>query len=331
MVPLPFGCWGQRAGAVKWKNERYYEWPLLFWLVKSFGKQSARQIPAMSTSCTFCNQALGASQKRIGAAAFLLSFALGTTTALKGAEAIPQATNNRPNGSQELAGADILRESLDFYKRLRTFSSIVEVELRMQEEGFTMTGRDHYSMDIQRPNRLALVLKGETERGRLICDGYHVYTYCCLSNRYSTVQAPGTLGQIKGGAFGKLGHAPSLLNYIKILFDDQDDGLFRKEASTATYIGAEDVEGIPCGRVHFVGSGGTFDIWVEIGRRPLIHKLVFSPSAEAAKRSPRYREDLKDTTMQAIICFRDCKLNLEFPKDRFKFTPLPGAQATAPL
>jgi hypothetical protein len=226
--------------------------------------------------------------------------------------------------------ANTIRRSLEYCQRLRSFTLDCELDIHVEKGTYTGGTADTYSVAIQRPNRMAVVPKNSTNTVSVICDGSRVITYIGALNSYQSAPAPASIADIKSGAIHE--HAQHLdpLDYLRPLLDGGRADILADGAAIAESAGAENIDGCPCSHVRFAGQGCFWQVWVEDGARPIVHKLECDISVSDLK-SVYTDHGMAGAKVEMIAHYRNWKLNPALDRDTFKFTPPTGTQVTASL
>jgi len=162
-------------------------------------------------------------------------------------------------------------------------------------------------LDVQRPNKIHVLMKSARNERQLIYDGKTLSLYTPAQKYYGTLELEGTLGDVIERLEGKYG--------MQIPLDD----LFRFGTPAAQFdkfesamnAGQDFVDGDLCN--HYAYRVGKIDwqIWIETGSKPLPRKIVITNRAEEAR----------PQSVQMI----DWNLKPTFKDAVFKFTPPKGS------
>jgi hypothetical protein len=254
--------------------------------------------------------------------------AVGVCFTADGGERQSNGVAVRPaHGSQ---AANTIRRSLEFYQAVRSFTLDCELELHVVKGSFSGDIADTYSVAMQRPNRMALVLKDNTNAVSVVCDGSRIFTYVGAPNHIESGPAPASLADIKGDVIHKHTEHLDPLDYLRPLVDYGRPDILADGAATAKSAGAECVDGFSCSHIRFSGQGCVWQVWVEEGARPIVHKLECDVSASAVK-SFTADPQMAGAAIAMIARYRNWKLNPELPAETFKFTPPPGVEIAESL
>jgi len=210
----------------------------------------------------------------------------------------------------------------DFYANLPAVSCTIQVAIHLQAPG-----RDH-RMDtkltarLERPNRIALQVDEGQLGMTLISDGKQLWQYLPMLNRYTVQDAPPSLSEVVAG------EGASLLAAVGgsgALIPTEGEEFYRKlikGVKKSEYLGEEKVGEIPCHHCRFVREDFAWDIWIEAGPRPLVHKIVPDLSRQFAKAG----EAFKDAKLEYTVEFTDWNVAPKFTEQDFAFTPPAGAE-----
>ena len=162
-------------------------------------------------------------------------------------------------------------------------------------------------LDVQRPNKIHVLMKSARNERQLIYDGKTLSLYTPAQKYYGTLELEGTLGDVIERLEGKYG--------MQIPLDD----LFRFGTPAAQFdkfesamnAGQDFVDGDLCN--HYAYRVGKIDwqIWIETGSKPLPRKIVITNRADEAR----------PQSVQML----DWNLKPTFKDAVFKFTPPKGS------
>lgn len=216
----------------------------------------------------------------------------------------------------------LLRQMADYYANLPAFSCKINVGIHLQAPG-----RDH-QMDtkltarLERPNRIALVVDEGQLGMTLISDGKQLWQYLPMLNRYTVREAPQDLSEVVAG------EGASLLATVGgsgALIPTDGEKFYQKlmeGVKRAEYLGEEKVGEVKCHRCRFVRDDFTWDIWIEVGERPLVHQIVPDLSRQFAKAGAAF----KDAKLEYTVEFTDWNVTPKFTEEDFAFHPPAGAE-----
>lgn len=223
---------------------------------------------------------------------------------------------------------EAIRRFSDYLRGLKSFRVHLAISMKMAAPGMKQEVVSAYVLSVQRPDKVALVLKDSVMGTTIVSDGKKLYTYRPMEGKYRVADAPKDLGGVIPAAsmigppvFGSPTFTGEILHAL--LADDPYEVLM-DGVTAARYVGAEDVGG---GRFdHFVFSMGewSWHLWVQAGDKPLIRKItpdLPEQIARLARGMPGVKNQLK---LDAAITFDDWATDVILSDEPFKFTPPEG-------
>jgi hypothetical protein len=162
-------------------------------------------------------------------------------------------------------------------------------------------------LDVQRPNRIRVLMKSARNERQLTYDGKTLSLYTPALKYYGTLELEGTLGDVIEQLEGKYG--------MQIPLDD----LFRFGTPAAQFdniqsamnAGQDFVDGDHCDHYAFRSDKVDWQIWIMTGSKPLPRKIVITNRADEAR----------PQSIQTI----NWNLKPTFKDAVFKFTPPKGS------
>lgn len=162
-------------------------------------------------------------------------------------------------------------------------------------------------LDVQRPNKVRVVMKSARNHRQLTYDGKTLSLYTPAQKYYGTLELEGTLGDVIERLEGQYG--------MQIPLDD----LFRfgtpaaqfDNIQSAMYAGQDFVDDDLCNHYAFRSDKVDWQIWIMAGSKPLPRKIVITNRTDEAR----------PQSIQII----DWNLKPTFKDAVFKFTPPKGS------
>jgi thiol-disulfide isomerase/thioredoxin len=142
-----------------------------------------------------------------------------------------------------------------------------------------------------------------------------------MMNRYSVTEAPADLAGLSQ-ADGTM--ATSMMGLPRVAFPASGEEFYKalmEGVTKSEYMGEEKIGDVTCHHLRFYQRDFDWDIWIEKGDRPVLHKLV----PDMAKRLAEAGEMLKDAKFEYSIEFSDWNVAPKFTEADFAFTPPEGA------
>ena len=86
---------------------------------------------------------------------------------------------------------EIIRESFNYLRDLETFHLELSIDIHVTMQGMNQQMNSEYHLAVQRPNKLAMVLKSGMMGSTIVSDGEKLYTYIpMMENKYTVEDAP---------------------------------------------------------------------------------------------------------------------------------------------
>ncbi|MFB3112459.1 MAG: DUF2092 domain-containing protein, partial [Gemmatimonadales bacterium] len=194
---------------------------------------------------------------------------------------------------------------------------------------WTQQINSEYSVAVQRPNKLALVLKwgmrGATTSATIVSDGEKLYTYIKLltyppimGNRYTVQDAPEKLGEITevGAGIANPGMMYGMF-IVTLLFADDPYDKFMKGVNAVQYLGTVELDGVPCHLLGFSLDEVDWKLWLQTGDEPLPRKIMPDLSKKAEARGMKAELEVR---------LDGWAVNVDLTEDQFAFVPPEGAE-----
>jgi hypothetical protein len=162
-------------------------------------------------------------------------------------------------------------------------------------------------MDVQRPNKIRVLMKSARNERQLTYDGKMVSLYTPAQKVYGTLEFDGTLGALIDLLETKYGMQIPLDDFFR--FGTPEAPLDKFES--AMNAGQDFVDGDLCDHYAFRRDKIDWQIWIMTGSKPLPRKLVITNRADEAR-------------PQSVQLF-DWNLKPTFKDAVFKFTPPKGS------
>jgi hypothetical protein len=232
------------------------------------------------------------------------SLALATTLVLTGPNALAQGVDARP----------ILKAMSDYLSSQQTiqlsFDSDIEVITpQLEKIQFTNSGRALLS----RPNKLHAHRLGGYSDVKLFFDGKTVSVYGRHSNSYAQFEGPASVDQLLDALHA--GHGVALPGADLLLTNPYE--ALSADIMEAKHIGRGVIDGRVCEHLAFRNFDTDWQLWVEVGEKPIPRKMVIT--SKTLNSAPQY-----------TLRITDWKTDVEPDPDTFSFTVPAGAQLLDP-
>jgi peroxiredoxin len=234
-------------------------------------------------------------------------------TALQGDEG---SNKNQPKPE------DVLRRMADYYGKLPAFSCRVSSVLDMSVKGQNNRMETKMTVRLERPNRLAFIVDEGIMGMTVVSDGKQLTQYLPIMKRYVVKDAPADFSGVTDvGAPVSI----TMLGMSADVIPTSGEELYKKLIEGVTkseYVGKEKVGDVPCHRLRFTQAEFDWDIWIEDGERPLVHKAV----PDLTKQIAGAGAQLEGAKMDYSVTFSDWNMSPKFTDADFSFTPPADAQ-----
>jgi hypothetical protein len=215
--------------------------------------------------------------------------------------------------AEEREAQTILKAMADYVSRqdnlsLKYDTDIEVVTPAVEKIQFSASG----DVTMSRPNKFRVSRTGGYADVELISDGANVTVYDRGGNRFAQVPGSGSFDEavdkLRSDASLELPGADLLLSKP---YEELMSGVLE-----AKHIGRGVVEGVECEHLAFRNLDIDWQIWVEVGERPVPRKYVITSKAVGA--SPQY-----------TLRLRDWKTGVTPAPDAFAFKPPAGSSGVA--
>jgi peroxiredoxin len=222
--------------------------------------------------------------------------------------------------SGDVKAEDVLRQMAEYLGKLPAFSCKLEAVLHMESGEQKNNAVTAMTVRLERPDKLAMIVDKGVMGLTVVCDGEQLTQYLPMMQRYVVKPAPADFNEMTD-----IG-APSSLTILGMsggviptsgdeFFKGMMDGVTKSE-----YLGQEKIGDVPCHHCRFVQEEFDWDIWIEVGARPVPHKIV----PDLAKQLPSVgNEKIK---LSYVVSASEWNVSPKFTDADFKFTPPPGAE-----
>lgn len=190
--------------------------------------------------------------------------------------------------AQEDDARKILKAMSDYVASQKTISATFDADVEvittsLQKIQFTNSGR----LELTRPNKLRAQRAGGYVDVELVFDGNTATVLSRDKNVYAEINATGSIDQLIDKLRDEYNVAiPGADLLLARSYDKLNDGVIE-----AKHIGQGVVDGVECEHLAFRNEDTDWQIWVEIGPRPIPRKYVITSKAVAS--GPQYTLRIK--------------------------------------
>ena len=236
---------------------------------------------------------------------------------------------NRPDADAKSLA--VLEKLGKFFTHLKGFETrmIVHITTEVADQKFDI--ELVHRIVAERPNKFSLEVEsdaGSGNTGMIKCDGKQLIVYLSFSNKYLVESAPMGWAEMLSHPLvqGIAGAGNSGMVTLAMMSPRPDEALLEK-VKTMRYVGVEKVGQIDCHHLAATQDDMDWEMWIEVGERPLIHKFVpdlrkaFQRMAEQTGNA-----DIANLKMSNEVLYTDWKLDPKLDPAVFTFTPPEGAK-----
>jgi peroxiredoxin len=214
--------------------------------------------------------------------------------------------------------AAAIRAAGEYLQQLKTFRCECATTFKITLGEKTNELAAEYSIALERPNRVALLLKQGEMGASIVSDGKEAYQFVPALKRYTVQAAPETLEQyFKPESTIFFGQGAAML--LPTLLAADPTKALMDGVSGGKHLGEEEIEKTKCHHLRFSQREMDWDIWIETGDRPLIRRLSLDMSKSLA-RVPQ-PEAFKNAKMEVVLALKEWQPNAELAADTFRFQP----------
>jgi len=244
---------------------------------------------------------------------------------LLAAAQVALAQQRTPPANVAHRAEEVVREVSEYLGGLDSFSVDAVLAIEIEGEGAKLELKTAYAFAMQRPDRVSLVLKSGLAGTTVVCDGSNVYRYIPLANRYWVDAAPDTLeGILQTDVAGGLNLGLGEMQFFDAFLHREPYELMMEGVNAGTYKEQEQLDGVMCHRMGFMQQDFEWEMWVEVGEKPLVRKVAVDLSRMLG-RVTEAMPGLKGLKGRMTFSFTDWSVDEPLAESRFQFTPPEGA------
>jgi len=213
-------------------------------------------------------------------------------------------------GAQAQDAAKVLKAMTDYVASQKVISATFDADIEvitndLQKIQFASSGQ----MLLSRPDKIHASRIGGYANVELIFDGKTLSVFGKNVNAYAQANAAGSIDQVVARLRNQFGVAiPGADLLLSHAYDEMT-----KDVLDAKHIGRGVVDGVECEHLAFRDNDVDWQLWVEVGSRPIPRKYVITSKAVAG--APQY-----------TLRIKDWKTNVPVPSDAFAFKPPANAK-----
>lgn len=198
--------------------------------------------------------------------------------------------------SRDDGALKILKAMSDYVTNQKTISATFDADIEvittdLQKIQFANSGR----LQLARPDKLHASRAGGYADVELVFDGTTATVLARHNNAYAEIKAAGSIDQLVDKLRDDFNIAvPGADLLLARVYDQLIDGVL-----DAKHIGQGVIDGVECEHLAFRNEDTDWQIWIEIGQRPIPRKYVITSKAVAS--GPQYTLRIKEWVTDASM------------------------------
>ncbi len=247
------------------------------------------------------------------------------------ADAVPAAGPKPAAVALDPQVRSILTAAAQFYAARQSFEadlvSVTHMEMPTMNNDMTST----FHVALQRPASFSLVMKTGMMGGSLVSDGKNWITFEPMLSKYTSNDAPGTLGDLLQPTNLVLVEGGLPLGLEALLGNDPVKAM-GEGLKSSTDAGLETIAGQSAHHLRIISSVYAEDLWIADGARPLLLQCTVAPdltsalkhlSADQKAKMPAGMDQMK---MTRTTTYSDWQFDQPVAAATFQFQPPPGVK-----
>lgn len=200
------------------------------------------------------------------------------------------------SGAQAQDAGQILKTMTDYVASQKVISATFDTDIEvitndLQKIQFASSGQ----MLLSRPDKIRISRIGGYADVEMVFDGKTFSVLGRNLNKFTQVDSPGSIDDLVGKLRNDFGVAvPGADLLLSKSYDD-----LMTDVLDAKYIGRGVIDGTECDHLAFRNTDVDWQLWVEVGSRPIPHKYVIT--SKAVTGAPQYTLRIKDWKTDAPV------------------------------
>jgi hypothetical protein len=216
--------------------------------------------------------------------------ALGIALVLAGARA-PAAEPKAPAGPPH--AEDVLRAMSEYLAKAKGYSYHAEVEFdQLLPRGPKIRLSGAVDVSVARPGRFFVDYRDDVQDRVVWFENGRVTLFDPVAGTYAQVSGPKDID----GMVAKLEKEYGVAMPLGELAESDPHAVLTRGVDIAHYVGVHNVEGVHCHHVVLHRSDVDLQVFVEVGEKPLVRKLVFEYPERAG--SPQYTASITEWSFE---------------------------------
>jgi len=222
----------------------------------------------------------------------------------------------------------LIRQMSDYIAGRKSLRLDLTSVTKMQGEGMYQEFVSKFVVAIERPNKLAMILKSGMMGATVVSDGKNSNIYFPMMKRYMVKPAPDKIEALSqelllagGNGFG--------FPMLAALISEKPYASLMAGVKTGQLLGEEMLDGVKCQHAKFTQEEFDWEIWIEVGPKPLLRRIVPDYTRAFAKMVEVSGEQtplLKGMKASMTVSMENWIVDTESPAELFAFVPPEGTQ-----
>lgn len=223
----------------------------------------------------------------------------------------------------EPAAVKIVKRFSDSVRGAKTLRFDLFSTIRSQNEGMRQEYFTRSSFALERPNKMAHVLRKGFMGGTMVCDGTDLTLYVPMLNQYEVQKGPAKVDaeiMLQAATMLSGGGLPVIRTFL--IPDPGEDML--EGVTRATMVGVEQIAGVACQKVKFEQEEFDWEAWFEEKQPGMLRKIAVDMTRSMQQIMAQQEGAMMSPMMQglrneAIYEFDGWELGGKLPPDAFAF------------
>jgi len=227
-----------------------------------------------------------------------------------------------PKGKSTSKADELLKQMADYVGNLPAFSCHVESDFELKTKDRDNKSNTKMTVRLQRPNRIAMIVDDGVMGMTVVSDGKQLTQYLPMNKRYIVSEAPAGL---EGVTDVDADLPITMVGTTAVVIPTSGADFYRNlmdAVMKSDVVGQEKVGDVLCNHCRFIQDDFDWDIWIEAGKQPLVHKVSLDLSKQMEDEGPQ----LKGAKINFSVTFSDWNTSPKFTPADFTFSPPAGAK-----
>ncbi|MCA9423677.1 MAG: DUF2092 domain-containing protein [Candidatus Omnitrophica bacterium] len=209
---------------------------------------------------------------------------------------------------------DVLNKMADYLESAKSYQVSTTWITDASAQGLQNKSVSHATVALERPNKFAFRLTGDSPKTVIISDGKELTSYLENYRSIAKEAVPDDFSSMAGSLVANvIGQTP----YHGFLFTEDVSAGLVGDASKIAYHGIEEKDGVKCHHLEVFREGPGFQLYIQEGDQPVVRAIV--PDTKMMEERLSYR--VPGIQVEISFSFDDWKVNQPIDPSVFAFTP----------